>query len=77
MGKDQYPYRKMRPFWRWHIRIFVTSILATFGLLIWRDSDSSWYGVIPFAVGGLLNLHMYYFVRCPHCSRRLRARVVR
>jgi len=65
----------MRQFWRWHVRIFVFASITAFGLIIWRDS--SWYAVIPFAVGGLLMLHLHRFVRCPGCSRRLRARLVK
>ena len=75
MDNDPYPYRKMRPFWRWHIRIFATTGVATLGLLVWRDS--SCYAAIPFAVGGLLMFHMHYLVRCPRCSRRIRARVAK
>ena len=75
MDEDPYPCRRMRPFWRWHVRIFTLACLTTFALVIWRDS--SWYAIIPFAVGGILMLHMHRFVRCPHCARRLRARVVK
>lgn len=75
MDENPYPHRRMSRFWRWHVRIFVVACVATFGLIIWRDS--SWYGVVPFAVGALLMLHMHLFVPCPHCSRRLRARLVK
>jgi hypothetical protein len=75
MDEDPYPSRKMRKFWRWHVRIFVIACLATFGLIIWGDSD--WYAVIPFIVGALVMLHMHRFVRCPGCGRRLRARLVK
>jgi len=78
---DPYPHRMMRPFWRWHTRIMVASVFVAFGLLIWRSfsaSDASdWYMLLPFAMGGLLMLHMHRFVRCPRCARRLRVRKVR
>jgi len=62
----------MRPFWRWHVGIFVVVSIATFGLILWHNS--LWYAVVPFVVGALLQWHMHYFVHCPKCSRRLRVR---
>jgi hypothetical protein len=75
MPEDPYPPLRMRPFWRWHAGIFAGTCLLTLALDAWRGWD--WLWVAPFAVGALLMLHMHKFVRCPRCSRRLTARVVR
>jgi formate dehydrogenase maturation protein FdhE len=64
----------MKPFWRWHSKIFVAACAATFFLFIWHHFWWDW--LIPFAVGALLMWHTHRLVRCPKCSRRLRARVV-
>jgi hypothetical protein len=78
MDETTYPFKKMKRFWRWHIAIFVSSIVVTFALAAWRDFDGlpeiGWIWVIPFIVGGCVMVHMEYFVRCPSCSQRLRAR---
>ena len=81
MNQEPYPHERTRPFWRWHVRIFIVSALVCFGLYIRHASDTSggsdWYWLIPFVTGALLMLHLHYFVRCPRCSRRIRARVVK
>jgi hypothetical protein len=79
MDQTPYPIRKMRRFWRWHVAIFVLASFATLAVLFWagvRDLRGfDWCWGVPFAVGMLLYMHLYRFVRCPGCSRRLRARV--
>src|SRR4051794_6130706 len=60
-----YRCRRMRRFWRWHEAIFGISCLITFVIELWRDvhglPDLGWTWLIPFAVGGLLMLHLHRF----------------
>ena len=81
MNEDPYPCRKMARFWRWHVGIFAVTCLGTLAMMAWRDLAEfpgfGWCWLIPFVVGALLMLHLHRFVRCPSCSRRLQARLVK
>src|SRR5580693_8738667 len=75
-----YPVQKMKRFWRWHIVIFVVSAIVTLVLGAMGDFAGwpipGWIWVIPFVIGGCLMSHLSWFVRCPNCSKRLKARLV-
>lgn len=52
----------------------MVAIPTSLALTWW--SDSAWYLCVALAAPALLWIHSTYFMRCPKCSRRIRARIL-
>jgi hypothetical protein len=63
----------MKRFWLREILIVMTSGGA--GIVLCVSQDSFWYALLPFAAATIFMLRVALFVRCPKCSRRLKARL--
>jgi hypothetical protein len=72
--EPSFPVRRMSRLPRWYEWVFSIGCLGTMGLVGWFNN--SWFGVIPFLLVVFLGWHRHTRIRCPQCSRRLRASVV-